>query len=502
MGLGLEAEVQVQQAGSGALGRGLNFSVLIDGKHCRVERQAETVGCPAPREAAARIAETLYWNRELFLTEAAVRPAYRQYLDSVDAGNAMSLDAFLRFAVARAADGFSLPESVSLLQAWRDGPELGYTPNYELESLCASRFAKTVKVQCSARVYHTIAHEVQSSAVELPARVKEMLSLMRQGLFYKLGIRFPEVSFEFSEDLDGLEFRAWLNDLRGPVRTTLAPDEILVNDVPTHLQLLGIKARPAVNPGNLSAAAIANPSSAQLCDQARLTTWDGAEYLVLALSRELRRHAAEFLTAAQVEYALLQLDQAFSMLTFNILERYSMLEVREVLAALVEEGVSIRDLRSILEALQEISGSIEADFSRHLLFMRPGTHLLLAKPWAPARDQRLAFVRAALKSQITQSCTSGQSTLAVCLLSPEIEDRIQRTSTEPLAEQERERLIAAFAKCLIDIDPVAFQAVILTRDDLRRTVRELVSQEFPNLTILAHQELAQGLNVHHLKRIE
>ena len=65
-----------------------------------------------------------------------------------------------------------------------------------------------------------------------------------------------------------------------------------------------------VNPANGSECAWIPAEYAEIAEQAGLTTWDAAGYMVLHLSSVLRKNAAEFVGIQEVQNMLEQLEQA------------------------------------------------------------------------------------------------------------------------------------------------------------------------------------------------
>jgi type III secretion protein V len=156
----------------------------------------------------------------------------------------------------------------------------------------------------------------------------------------------------------------------------------------------------------------------------------------------------------------------------------------EVLQRLVQEGISIRDIKSILEALADW-GRIEKDT------------VMLTE-----------HVRSSLKRQISFRHSKGQEVLFVYLLDPEIEDvirgAIRRTSNgsflslDPTVSQD---ILGAFRRTALNVTPGGQKPLIVTDMELRRFVRKMVELEFPTLPVLSFQELATELRVQPLGRI-
>ena len=151
----------------------------------------------------------------------------------------------------------------------------------------------------------------------------------------------------------------------------------------------------------------------------------------------------------------------------------------------LEEEISVRDLRSILQAIAD-QGQVEAD------------SVMLTE-----------HVRSALKRQVSFKYARGTNTLVVYLLDPQIEDAIRssikRTSAgthlalEPEIAQDIVRAVKGECSSL---PPTAQRPVILTAMDIRRYVRKLLEYEFnPPFSVVSYQELSPELNIQPVARI-
>ena len=315
--------------------------------------------------------------------------------------------------------------------------------------------------------------------------LNELIPMMRDGLFYELGVRFPGLRVRGNEgDLPPGSYIIMINEIP-LVMGSVDKEKCLVNDTPDRLRLLGIEAEPAQNPANGNACGWIAADQRKLAEDAGLTTWDAPGYIVLHLSAVLRKNAAEFVGIQETQNMLEQLEQAFPALVKEVVPKaVSPFQLTDILRRLTEEEISIRDLRNILQALAE---------------------------WGPVENDTVMlteYVRAALKRYISHKYTRGQSTLIVYLLDPQIEETVrssvQHTSSgsylalEPEITQE---ILAAVRNEVGNLPPSAQQPVVLTTMEIRRYFRKLVELEFPHLAVLSYQELSPEMNIQPIARI-
>jgi type III secretion protein V len=313
----------------------------------------------------------------------------------------------------------------------------------------------------------------------------EMVPMMRDGLFYELGVKFPGIRVRGNEtDLAAGTYIIMINEI--PIISgNVSLDKVLVNDTVDRLTLLNIQGEEAVNPANGSECAWIPEEYARIAEQAGLTTWDASGYMVLHLSSILRKNAAEFMGIQEVQNMLEQLEQAFPALVKEVIPKaVSPFQLTDIMRRLVEEEISVRDLRSILQALAEW-GQVENDT------------VMLTE-----------YVRNALKRYISHKYTRGGNTLVVYLLDPQIEETvrsaIQHTQSgsylalEPEITQE---ILSAVRNEVGNLPPTAQNPVILTTMEIRRYFRKLVELEFPHLAVLSYQELSPDMNIQPIARV-
>jgi type III secretion protein V len=212
--------------------------------------------------------------------------------------------------------------------------------------------------------------------------------------------------------------------------------------------------------------------------------WDGAAARlgeeVLAL---VRRYGHELFGLEETQALLDALERTHPALVREVVPKLiSPVLLTDVLRRLVEEGISLRNLRDILGALAE---------------------------WAPQERDPVALtehVRVALRRAITYRHAGDSGVLAAYLLDPMIEDAIrdaiQKTATGSylaLEPQISRDIVGAIGRALGPAG--ANGAVLLTGVEIRRYVRRLVEVEHPGLAVLSFQELAPEAQIRPIGRI-
>jgi type III secretion protein V len=282
--------------------------------------------------------------------------------------------------------------------------------------------------------------------------------------------------------------------------------EFLVNDTVERLKLLNIhNARPAINPANGNECAIIEEADYTRAVQAGLTAWGPRGYLVICLSAEIRRLAGSFLNMELVEHNLNLLEEYYPRLIGNFRKKFRPPLRTAILRYLLDEEISIRDLRSILETLLKMEGAMTADLARYIIFSPPSQELFLDS--RPVKFETLTApdyanqVRESLKKYISHKYTRGQNTLVVYLLDPQLETLLRNSADKPLAKEDHDKILGAVRAEFKYYLPPAPPPVILTTGDIRKTMQKLLEKEMPRLAVLAYTELSPDMNIQPVARI-
>jgi type III secretion protein V len=336
-----------------------------------------------------------------------------------------------------------------------------------------------------------------------------MWRLMIDGLFWEHGVIYRVTGMQRDPTLAAPWFRIAWNDLITPPARGLSTGEFLVNDTIERLSLLvdaGVEPRAvAFNPanGNECARIRGSETARKTCEQAGLTTWGPQGCLILAVTAEIRPNAGAFVTTHLSAFCEAQLERAFPELVREARARFTREDLTQILRCLSDEGIAVRDLRAILEALLSIIGVTTVDVGRDIVFTGR-TGLIYPVPEGQSRaDLRPAdyadAVRMALKRYISHKYSRGSGTLVVYLLDPAWEAKL--SGKEPLAPAERQELLEAMAAEFGALARRAPAAVILTTHYARRRLHGIMQYDFPGVAVLSYQELAPDINIQPIARI-
>jgi type III secretion protein V len=207
--------------------------------------------------------------------------------------------------------------------------------------------------------------------------------------------------------------------------------------------------------------------------------------MILHLSKFYRQYASEFIGIQEVRAILEFIEKSFPDLIKEVTRLVPLQKLTEILRRLVQEQISIKDLRTILEALSE---------------------------WAQTEKDTVLlteYVRSSLRRFISYKYSQGQSVLSVYLLDPEIEDMvrgaIKQTSAGSylaLDPDSVQMILHAMRNTIAPPPPSAQPPVLLTAIDVRRFVRKLIEGEFPEMSVISYQEIVPEIRIQPLGRVQ
>ncbi|MGH3010206.1 MAG: FHIPEP family type III secretion protein, partial [Gaiellaceae bacterium] len=210
------------------------------------------------------------------------------------------------------------------------------------------------------------------------------------------------------------------------------------------------------------------------------TVVDSESVIVTHLTETIRSHSAQLLTRQDVRALLDQLkDSNEAVVTEVVPDILSVGEIQRVLQVLLSEGVSIRDLGAIVEAVGD-KARITRDTG------------LLAE-----------YARQALGRAITAPHLAPDHRLCVITLDPAIEQEVA-TSITQTTDGEYLALDPARAQALLGAvrsqsDQAAARGgtrpVLLCSARVRRHLRRLVESAMPHLPVCSYNEIASGISV-------
>lgn len=314
--------------------------------------------------------------------------------------------------------------------------------------------------------------------------VDDMIPKMRQALYQDIGIRYPGIHVRTdSPSLEGNDYMILLNEVPY-VRGKIPPNHVLTNEVEENLSRYNLPFITYKNAAGLPSTWVST-DALTILEKAAIKYWSPLEVIILHLSYFFHRNSQEFLGIQEVRSMIEFMERSFPDLVKEVTRLIPLQKLTEIFKRLVQEQISIKDLRTILESLSE---------------------------WAQTEKDTVLlteYVRSSLKLYISFKFSQGQSAISVYLLDPEIEEMIRGAIKQTSAgsylalDPDSVNLILKSMRMTITPTPPGGQPpVLLTAIDVRRYVRKLIETEFPDIAAISYQEVLPEIRIQPLGRIQ
>lgn len=201
--------------------------------------------------------------------------------------------------------------------------------------------------------------------------------------------------------------------------------------------------------------------------------------MVTHLTEIIRRHAFEILTRQDVKTLVDNLKKYSPAVVDEVTPGLlSIGDIQQVLANLLAERVSVRDLGTILETLAN-----SAKASKDQTYLTEQCRMALAR-------------------QICKAFRNAENTIPVITLDPQLEQMLeaslQTTNRGPrlvLRPDLVGRILDAAQKCLEQAIALNEQPVLVCSPNVRFPLKKLVESSVPGLSVLSYSEIVSGINI-------
>jgi type III secretion protein V len=389
------------------------------------------------------------------------------------AGLMLALGYGLKAAVPKAGDSARENLAAALAPATESGKDKGAQKPLRPED--ADRFSITVPILAD------LASDMRRH-LDIEILNDEIIRL-RRALYFDLGVPFPGINLRVTDSLPSGNYVVRLDET--PVtRGWFREGKLMAREKAEHLRVLGIEFEE--DKLFLPGLPTLWVDASRQADLTRLgVDWfDSAKALSYHISFVLKTNASSFIGIQETRHLLGQMEAKFPDLVKEAQRVMPLQRMAEVFQRLVQENVSIRNLRTVLEAFIE---------------------------WGPREKDQLIlteYVREALRRQISYQYASDNNQLLAYLLQPEAEEKIRESIRQTssgnflaLDPNSVAKFLKNVKKEVGDISSFARRPVVLTSMDIRRYIRKLIEGDLPELMVLAYQELTPEITVQPLGKI-
>ena len=320
-------------------------------------------------------------------------------------------------------------------------------------------------------------------AENLYQQVQETLShkldVMRQKKFEQLGIPLSDIQIEVNKNLPD-----------NTLRILLYHAPILDLQVPNHLALVDTR---AIKTGQVTQTQVLpiNGITLQWVEQSAhdalamigVKTYIGDACIVHCVALIIDRYANEFIGVQETRFLMDAMEKRYGELVKELQRQLSVGKVSNVLQRLAEENISIRDLRSIFEAMIE---------------------------WAPKEKDLVMlteYARLSLRRHIIEQYRYGQDYIQGWMIGATIENMVRQSirqtsagSYSTLDQSQNQAILQQIISSVVHHDKHTY--VLLATMDVRRFIRKLIERELFHVPVLSYQEIGDTTQLKVLGNIE
>ena len=404
--------------------------------------------------------------------------------------------------------GVSVGDRAQIVSQLMNGQAASRRGNDIVESLFIDARAASVEVRAAPAYLDVLVpgwEAAPNSVAVLPGDGRQLLKLLCDGLEHQIGLNSLHVVFRSEPGLPQNSVAVKINAaVVGPF-PGLHRHELLVNASLNELAHWKIAGRPDSSSADVVCSIIAERDAARL--PVSIARWTPLGSVLMILGDVIQRHAHRCLSLEDLEYRLSQLGTERPLLVRTLLERVEPGEAVRMLRALLREGVSTRDLHSILERLV-LFDTLRFDESEDIVFddrLRVPTRIPDIEvgrwPWLAE------FVRGGLRNVISHKYAPSVTSVPVYLMDRALEAEVvaiaQRAfpDGDPASDAQAERIRSAVREALARSPAGERSTPVLTARTVRATLRAILAPEFPDLAVLAYSELRPDLNIAPVERV-
>jgi flagellar biosynthesis protein FlhA len=208
------------------------------------------------------------------------------------------------------------------------------------------------------------------------------------------------------------------------------------------------------------------------------TVVDSSSIISTHLTEVIKRHTSELLTRQDVKNLIDNVKEAHGTLVDELIpSMMSIGEVQKVLSNLLDEGVSVRDLATILEILADYAG-ITRDVNILTEYVRQGLKRQISTMLFPSRQGRVVTIEQGLESHLMESIQQS--------------DAGSYLSIDPVTSQNMMNNLAAQIQKLVSLGE---QPVVVTAPIVRFYFKKITEQIIPDLIVLSYNEIEADIEI-------
>ncbi len=304
----------------------------------------------------------------------------------------------------------------------------------------------------------------------------DRVTMIRRQVAMELGIVVPVIRVRDNIQLNSNEYCIKIKGIE-VAREEVLPNHYLVmlpGNMQGKLEELGLEGTETKEPVFGLPALWIDESQREKAEMSGYTVVDPPSVLATHLTEVIKRHAHELLGRQETKELVDNVKNEYPTVVEELVDNILNIgEIRKVLANLLKEGVSIKNLLTILETLTDY-GAVTKD-----------------------TDMLTEYVRQNLSREITTKLQELQGEpLKVITLSPDLEQKISESikqtdhgnylSIEPQLTQKIQKQLQNY---LEQLNEQGLQPIVVTSPMVRLYFKRLTESMFPDLMVVSFHEL-------------
>jgi flagellar biosynthesis protein FlhA len=314
---------------------------------------------------------------------------------------------------------------------------------------------------------------------ELLHRIKAL----RRQLASEMGFIIPAIHIRDNLKLKPDEYSVLLKGVEIARGNIIMGHNLVISADEKDIKIKGI---PAKEPAFGLPAMWINEKDKDLVQAKGYVVVDPATVITTHLTELVKSYADEILGRHEIQALLDNLDEQYPKVVKDIVPKIIPITVvHRVLQRLLRERISIRDLITIVETI--------------------GEYATITKN----ADILTGYVRQNLARSITKQYQDKDGNITVMVMSPDIEDKINRsiqhTDFESFVSPEPtivKKLVTSLQRLVNAFTSSGLQPIILCSPNTRIHFRKILEKFYPNMVILSHNEITREANIKSLGLVE
>lgn len=302
----------------------------------------------------------------------------------------------------------------------------------------------------------------------------DRIKLIRRRIAQELGVLVPPIRIKDNVSLDPNEYLVKIKGVEVS-RYKVYPERLMVINPPDTFGVQGIDVK---EPAFSLPARWITPENKKHAEALGLDVFDAISVVATHLTEIVKDHASDLLGRQEVKNILDTLKTSFPAVIDSLEPTKNLSIIQKVLQNLLREGVSIRNIVPILEAIAD-----SLDYTRN--------------PEVITENVRQAIAR-----HIVKKYADPANTIKVIILDPELEDTLAgyiRETESGFIYAVPPSLLRNFLNVLSEkvknMIERGLTPVVLCSSRIRRLVKEITTRTYKNLVVLSYNEVVPPFGV-------